>query len=582
MKKLSVIFLILMVVLGACSKPASSTSNVAMGPFERYPETVVIRVGRESNPGGSFAPGTNSTDNAWTKMLYDVLNIKIEVAFEVPGGEYDEELMRRAASGTLPDTFGISETARGQQLFNQLLDAGLLADLTPAYQQSIGGRSRQYLNDINLNELLQYVTVNGKIYAVNGGREGYNTAVMWIRKDWLDACGLGVPTTIAELENVAQEFVRRRPGGQANTIGIAFNPDPTGGIFGQWFGLLPVFNALGSYPDIWVRDSAGNAVNGAVQPQTRQALETLARWTQLGIFSREMFTMKNGDEVRDTYVATNACGIYFNAWWDPWPSWNGFGGASVMFNQGTEWIPVMAPLNAQGRFSPKEESNVPGGQVVLASFAHPEAIVKAINLLNDVETHRNPEFANLYDTYIRPTIGVTDGRTNGPFRYSQLIAPSERMVAVEVINNYISTGTLNLDPRAEGVKDWIEGAYKFNREGGLRGWWALTRAEREDDANKATWEQVYVGHYGFNLVSNLYVNNGRTGLFREQVRSYVGNMTDAEQQYGQMTYDYTVTTFLQIMAGERPASFFDEYVTQWNRMGGSDITSQVNTLFAKR
>ena len=51
----------------------------------------------------------------------------------------------------------------------------------------------------------------------------YNcTTVLWVRQDWLDALDLQAPTTIDELEAVAQAFVDNKMGGE-NTVGLGLD-----------------------------------------------------------------------------------------------------------------------------------------------------------------------------------------------------------------------------------------------------------------------------------------------------------------------------------------------------------------------
>jgi len=36
------------------------------------------------------------------------------------------------------------------------------------------------------------------------------------------------------------------------------------------------------------------------------------------------------------------------------------------------------------------------------------------------------------------------------------------------------------------------------------------------------------------------------------------------------------TTFADIIMGQRPISYFDEFVDEWNKNGGEDITKEIN------
>jgi putative aldouronate transport system substrate-binding protein len=286
---------------------------------------------------------------------------------------------------------------------------------------------------------------------------------------------------------------------------------------------------------------------------------------------KNFVTMKNGDEVRDTYLSTNACGMIFNAWWDPWPQWNGLQDASVNNNEGLEWIPVFAPLNGAGQFVPKNETISTGGQVVLASFEHPEAVVKALNLYTEVVTFRNPEYQDLIDKYVTPVEGLTDYRTMSPF-VGGLYQTQSRLINAEVINSYKATGVLDLDPRVSGDVLNIQGAYDWANNNTMSDWY---KDKNEDEAGK--YESMYVGHTAFDIVGNLYLEGEKSGVYKEKNQIFVGS-TDSAADYGQMLLDLRNTAFLQIISGEKPIDYFDEFVEQWHNLGGEIITQEVNEI----
>jgi putative aldouronate transport system substrate-binding protein len=246
----------------------------------------------------------------------------------------------------------------------------------------------------------------------------------------------------------------------------------------------------------------------------------------------------------------------------------------VKNNESVAWAHVMAPLNAQGKFSPKNESVSPGGQVVLATCEHPEAVVKALNLLAEVNIFRNPEYEDVREKYLVPVEGLTDARTNSPF-YSQMVQLQNRIIIAENINDYKAAGTLNLDPRVAGDKDYIQGAYDWINNNTLSNWYAT-----KNDAEVDKYMFQYVGHMAHDTVGNLYLEGEKSGLYVEEVPGFVGNV-DAQTDYGAMVDDLQNTGFMQIISGEKPLDYFDTYVAEWERLGGTIITDQVNAAIGK-
>ena len=71
------------------AEPITTTNNRNnFQPFTRYDETVTITIGRYFNTSidsfDSFRNETDELNNAYINMIYDELNIKLEVIFNVP------------------------------------------------------------------------------------------------------------------------------------------------------------------------------------------------------------------------------------------------------------------------------------------------------------------------------------------------------------------------------------------------------------------------------------------------------------------------------------------------------------------
>jgi putative aldouronate transport system substrate-binding protein len=550
--------------------------GLALGSIIPFEETIVMSVGRMADLGGTFMEGDDSQNNFITRMLKNILNIEVDVynkGFEGDGSSYPNDLALNVAGNTLPDTFGIPNNPQSLAIFHQLVENGKLADLTEVYAAELSGDTKAFLEE-NPVTSQKYTTVDGKLYAVHNDGEDYNTALLMVRKDWLDLLNLEVPKTLEDIKNVALAFVENNPGGADKTVGIIISPDIiNGGLFGQWMGILPVFNAFGSYPDIWI-EKDGRIVNGAVQPETKEALALLADWFALGILDPDLLSLKNGDEARDNYLSVKptASGMIFNAWWDPWVQWDGYQDASVKFTEGAEWISVMAPLNGDGKFAPKNEQEFPGGQVVNADFAYPEAVMRAINLMSEVDTFRNPDYKVIYDTYYKPAEGVAGTRASTPFMFT-FAQRQMRLNIAEEINKYKATGILDTpDYITDGDKDYIRGAYDWANGDKLAPWYE----DPEQDA--APYMFQYVGHYGHDIIGNLYLDAVNSGVYQTMPQAGFASETASDEEFGKALLDLRNTAFYEIIAGLKPIDYFDEFVVLWHELGGEQITEELNDI----
>ena len=553
---------------------ASARSADAFAPFTRYRSTVRLTVGKENNAGGSFARGESAFDNGITRLIKEALNVEIVNkgglfhrtgdSFNIVGGEYNTQLALRVASNTLPDTFYIQDNSPGQQMFKMLLEGKRLADLTEIYNTVIIGEAKKALDKVNKAELLRFMTVDGKIYGVTGGGEAINFPYMWVRQDWLDQLGLAVPTTIAEFEAVALAFIEAKPGGNPNTTGFVFNPYP-GGMFGQWFGAIPIFNSLGSYPNAWI-DKGGSIVNGAIQPETKTALAVLADWYEKGIIPKDFATLANGDEIRDAYVSTNGCGIFSSAWWQPWPNWDGHGEGSVNRDPGFAWTPVLGPVNAGGNFSALEDIFRPGGQVVNIRCRHPEAVILAMNVMAEYDGYRVPN--ERADEILAPMRAQSDGRTCSPF-VGGIAPPRDRLDTFDAIEAYLVTGAT--DTTASDY--WaVKGAFDFINDNGVDFFYNAGGVAGTSDAQKEEAMNRYVGYWGFYIAGGLLGAEGALDLVYPAFKG----VTESDSEYGGILKDLTETVFHQIVTGVRPVDYFDTFVAQWKRSGGDIITKEIN------
>jgi putative aldouronate transport system substrate-binding protein len=105
--------------------------------------------------------------------------------------------------------------------FSRWRDAGLLVDLTDYVHKYTN--MRDYYDSQDPSLLFFATSDEGRIYRIPGDVAESGSQTLWIRKDWLDNLGLGIPTTLAELEDVLYKFTFNDPdgNGQNDTYGLA-------------------------------------------------------------------------------------------------------------------------------------------------------------------------------------------------------------------------------------------------------------------------------------------------------------------------------------------------------------------------
>ena len=559
------------------SPPPNNANNFE--PFIRYDDTVIITVGRyfstDYDSLDTFAFNIGEMANAYIKMLYEVLNVQVEVIFNVPYYEYYETIARHRAAGTLPDTFRITNSFTGLTLFNELIENGELADLTRAFEESIGGLSRGELERWNPNVLFQYVSHEDKIFAIPSINKSFDTSISWIRKDWLDSSELEIPSTIEDIEEVAAAFIRARHGGR-NAPGLTFMPDE---MFLDQHGVLPLFTAFGAYPANWI-DVDGKVEWGGIQPEVREALALMREWTQSGIIQSRMLTM-NRSQVVDNFILNGRSGIFFSDFEQPWFTFNRRGPASQIYNEDLEWVPILGPVNADGEFKPLNVRTLPGGQVVLATHSNPEAVIKAINLLDEVYHWQNSDF-----NHLREGIMSSRGTPRGINPLTSFIAPNFRYEVARVMEDYSVTGILQIPNFLSDYKELIQSVLR-STQGGMDSWWALSDEERalylddeEEDYNIQRFLYEYMWYWSYGVIGRMILDAIANGTYAEVTSAFVGK-TPAWVNYGESLMALQTETFIQIISGRLPLEAFDYFVEEWLEAGGYAATNEVNELLRR-
>jgi len=141
----------------------------------------------------------------------------------VPNSEYGDRTTVTLASDDLPQLMVLQGK---DPAFVQAAEAGAFWDLTDKLQDypnlTVSPAAEQRSGvPIDTETIQQNASVNGTVYGVFRLRDAMRTAVI-LRKDWLDALGLEVPTSTDELYDVAKAFSEEDPDGNGkdDTYGI--------------------------------------------------------------------------------------------------------------------------------------------------------------------------------------------------------------------------------------------------------------------------------------------------------------------------------------------------------------------------
>ena len=558
---MAVVMIVLSVTLSACSNsssnstpassvtPASSSGSsaetVSHDPFEKYstPVTLTAVLGADAPEETSVPAGMTPETNTFIQICKDKLNVDIQFLWATTTAQYEQKLQLSMSSGQMPDIL----EAEGDT-FQRLINTDSLADLTQAYNDYA---LEDIKNDFKqADDLpLEAATRDGKIYGIPYWSDTrQDLQILYIRQDWLDNLNLQPPKTMQDVENIARAFVKDDPdqNGNADTYGLG----ATKNTISAWFaGLAPFFFAYHAYPNTWPKDSTGNLVYGAIQPETKNALAALQSWYSEGLLDREFATKDENQILED--VAGGKIGLLFGSWWqsnmpqlfqiadkDGGPVWKAYPLVSA------DSTPVSQAMN---------RVNVSYYNVVTKQCKNPEAMIKVLNLYWDCLFNKDPE--TRYGDSVLPKNGfvhnyipvdIYPGATqhtdfvvvnqaldaNDP----SLIITQEEQKCYDYAKNYLASKKTG--------QDW---GYYYSRIA-KDGAWGVT----EDIYNQ--------GNFVYN--------------------EFFGPTTQTAVKKGETLSSMKAEVFLNIIMGA-PISEFDKFVTDWKSLGGDEITKEVNDWYQK-
>lgn len=347
---------------------------VPEGPwYTPFPYPVHFTVATHANLAWNFLPGDDISNNPWTRLYQEKLNIYVEFEWAVID-DYETRLNLAIAAGQLPDVFHIPR-AIDPRLFHQLVEEGMLLDLTDAYRNYTSDRVRNFEN---LSPgTIDAFTVDGRIFGIPRYYYGEIDKPwhLWIRQDWYRAEGSPEIRTVEDLENLARAFMQNH--GAAYGIAVEDNMSwllRSSPMFGAHVG--PIWD--NQYH--WVRDETGRIRPGIAMPEFRDALERWIYWAEEGIISRDFPTMGTWGGPADEDLHNGLVGIQF--YWQWW----GYYYNTIIPVQGPEAVfyPFHMPTVDAADFPAKGESwwGNEGAIVASADFQNPAALMKVISLLD--------------------------------------------------------------------------------------------------------------------------------------------------------------------------------------------------------
>lgn len=525
---------------------SGNASGAAADPFGKYDPPIEITTVRnlsdvvENNVLGVLKD-EKLEDNRWSRLYEDKLGIKMKYNWVMKGDENSDQYLQKMnvtlASGDLPDLIPVNATQ-----LKQLADSEQIEDMTSLYEQYASPLLKKILSEEGSGPF-DAATFDGKLMAIpQTGSSIEQAQFVWIRTDWLDRLKLQPPKTMDDVLAISKAFAEQDPDGnnKKDTFGLAITKDLWGGAM----GLEGFMAGYGAYPNIWLEDSSGKLTYGSVQPEMKTALQALQAMYKNGELDKE-FGVKDGSKISEV-IANGKIGMEYGQQWnsiwplqlnknnDPNAQWRAFPIASVTGD------PAKIPL----KFSTTKFFAVRKGA------AHPEAVIKLFNM--HVEKNWGETQENEY--YYAPP----DAESVWQLSTVQPAPPKKNLELFRTLDEVRKTGDKSkLTGEAKAVQQKLD-AFASGSKDGFALW---------------GWERIY-GPEGAEGVVDQYDKNNQF-LFDKFVGAPTATMVERQSTLEKMQNEVFVKIILGASIDE-----FDKFVLDWNKLGGEQITKEVNDYYA--
>lgn len=505
-----------------------------------YPTMVNIRTAKVAGLDQVFDNGDDQTNNPWTRAWKDELGIEVVYDWvDTDQATYDTKLNMAIASNTMPDSFKCNYVQ-----YRQLMQAGLIMDLTDLYNNNVSQRIRDY--EKTDPDTIKLSTKDGKIYGIPGYYYGTidQPKDLWVRKDWYEAAGKPELKTVEQFETLAKKFVEEHGGyglAISNTLDELFM---TGPMFDVYLGTP----SGGNY--FWYKDDTGRIKAGITHPEMKDALTAWARWFQDGIISPD-FANLDADKMNEDVVNGKAG---FQPYYQ-WAGWlNGPNLVAAQSSNDAYMIPMPFPTVDGGQVM--GQVGFPNGSVIVINkeCTNPAAVMKLISYT---------DYA-MFDPTTKLTEeqfkGFTDGQREHVPGSFEIIDPSADMIQFENVLAALKSGdtsnlyTSGMKKKYGDSKNWID----KQDPGGLGAYCQQGFDGCSYDNSK------------FLLDNNFTVKTDMWGPPPEEFDQTVN------------TIDIALHGITEIIMGTQPVDYYDTVLKQWYDGGGTILEDAVNANYGKK
>lgn len=537
-KKIAIAVLLIMVFVfvNGCkssTRKASGPNTVQEVTAEgKYSPAINLVSVKSVDATVKFLEGEDIYDNVWTRAYAEKLGINLSYMWVVDASQYQQKLTATIMSGDMPDVFLSSPL-----LFKMLYDSDLIEDLSDIYGAYASDNTKEILEQDKL--ALPCATIDSKLMGIPITDASIASApILWLRQDWLRELGIDAPKTMDDVFTISRRFVEEDPdrNKKKDTIGLALSKE----LWSAFGGLQGFFNGFHAYPRIW-HEKGGSLVYGTIQPESKEALAALQRMYKNGEIDKE-FGVKDSNKIAES-IANSKCGMEFGVWWNPYSPLN----LSQSNYPDAYWqaypIPSIDERPAKSQYS----SAIGAIIVIRKGYANPEAVFKMFNFWSDNFLYSSDK--ELRDTYL----GSLDDPDVVKYKYMDfhMWEPNAMLRTYENLKKALTNRKPENLNQEENQRYQVISAYF-------------------DLGIKEAW--VEVATYGEKGSVTILKDVARE---RGIINEFYGAPTKTMSEKMAALHTMEDEVIMKIIMGD-PLDNFDAFVKEWHRLGGEEITKEVN------
>lgn len=524
--------------------PTATATEPPLDIWAKYDPPIELTSYLISNANLKYPAGMDMNDNLWTRLYEKELGIKVNFLWSVPDEQKETKININIASNDMPD---ISLVTQAQ--LKMMAENDMIYDMTELYNTYASDVVKKIAENDKFMSL-NGGTIDGKIYGLpqTWGNEG--GTLLYVRTDWLKNVGMEAPTTIAELEAVADAFVNMDPdkNGQKDTLGLSMTSNYFAGVGGS----TGFFYGYHAYPNTMLNGSDG-VMFGGVQPEVKDALAKLAEMYQNGTLDPE-FATRDSSKIIELAVSEKL-GLFYGEDYSQflWPF------ASIRTkNPEADWRAIELPT-VDGQ--PAKIAKGGSGGIYYAvnkDCKNPEAVIKLYNLYTKLQAQISPAYEEDYHVKI-----FEDGEKYMTWQWAVVANPGPSAFnGANKIKEWWDNGKPDnyFETYNPWIADMIDQMSKFMglKEGNDNQWhWATYIWMNPDDGAVPTVQKYFAED-------------------RIVTAAYNGVATPTMVEKGSTLDKLRDEVFTRIIMGQDSVDAFDKYTQDWLALGGEDILAEIN------